>query len=248
MEECTDEGTPCGTRFRGISQEFTQDLVRLAVLGVVEINSLGFVNVAFDPDGALVTDCKTNVFIKAMRSMFGVEPEYLFSLAEYNFKSRDEAVMEANIRRVLEAMKRFGRSDLCILTYGIPVSGGRTFPDLLYNIQLFLQVFAFPNFDDPFVIHTDASFVKDLERFFDFRDIETGERPKINISANKSRGKSSKSLTRLMMKVKLSYIQKLVPEFNKFTPTPIITISSIDEHLDEFTREDTHTKGKGQPA
>ncbi|TNJ27171.1 hypothetical protein GMRT_11041 [Giardia muris] len=232
-----DERNLCGTRFRGIGEEFSQELVRLAVAGVVEINSLGFVNVAFDAEGALVTDCKTNIFIRAMRSMFGVEPEYLYSLDEYGFKTRDEAVTEANLERLTEALGRFGRSDLCILTYNIPISCSRSLPDLIRNIQLFFGIFTFPNDNDTFVIHTDPSFIEGLERAFNCDGLVIGKQPVISLRSNTSHNKSFKRMTKLLVKVKLSYIQKLVPEFNKFIPAPILTISSLDEASDVFTDE-----------
>ncbi|EFO63596.1 Hypothetical protein GLP15_4709 [Giardia lamblia P15] len=222
-----DASEPRGTVFYDFDSYFNKEMILLTVLGISEIKDLGFINAHYDTDtGHLYTDSVAEVFIKEMEASFGMKYSFYNDFSRFNFKTRDMATAEANLAELEEASKQFSHSSLCDLTYSPSSIHCLELSGILRSLQQFLDIFEFPNSGNKFTILVKEGQVEKVKKAIESSKINFGKNtPVVNVLLNKDRAKSAWRFVKFRVCVKYGYIKKLVPQFNKLSPVPILLIS-----------------------
>ena len=218
---------PRGTVFYDFNPYFNKDMILLTVLGIAEIKDLGFINAHYDTDtGHLYTDSADEVFIKEMEASFGMQHRFYSDFSRFNFKTRDMAVVDANLAELEEAGKHFTHSSLCDLTYSPSSIQCLELPGILRSLQQFLDIFEFPSSGNKFTILVKEGQVEKVKKAIENNKINFGKNmPVVNVLLNKDRARSVWRFAKFRVCVKYGYVKKLVQQFNKITPVPVLLIN-----------------------
>lgn len=217
-----------GTMFYSFNPYFNEEMILLVVLGISEIKDLGFINTYYDHDtGHLYTDNTNSVFIKEMEASFGMKYSFYKDLNQFNFKTRDMATAESNILELEEAGKQFSNSSLCELTYSPSSIQCLELSGILRSLQQFLDIFEFPSSGNKFTILVKEGQLEKVKKAIESNKIDFGKNmPVVDVLPNKDRAKSIWRFVKFRVSVKYGYVKKLVPQFNKVSPVPILLINS----------------------
>lgn len=223
-----------GTVFYDFDPYFSEEMILLTVLGISEIKDLGFINTRYDPDaGHLYTDSTNSVFIKEMEASFGMKYSFCNDLSQFDFKTRDSATAEANLLELEEAGKQFSHSSLCELTYSPSSVQCLELPGILRSLQQFLDIFEFPSSGNKFTILVKEGQIEKVKRAIENNKVDFGRNmPTVDVLLNKDRAKSIWRFVKFRVCVKYGYVKKLVPQFNKITPVPVLLINPPG-HVDD---------------